>query len=85
MRTKVEMKCRKPEAIADYYLDKMLSESGQFRAYNEIHQEQKQTKRARELELLREKRGRLRVLQTESPINPIVHALSTFFGTKRSA
>lgn len=82
---KLEMKSRKPEAMANYYLEQMLSESGQFRAYNEIHQEQKQNKRARELEMLREKREKLRVLQTEQPSNPVVHAISTLLGVKRSA
>jgi hypothetical protein len=60
MRNKLGMISQKMEAMSDYYLEKMLSESGQFRAYNEFHQVTKQSKRAQELEQRREKRERLR-------------------------
>ncbi|MBS1956432.1 MAG: hypothetical protein JST89_19755 [Cyanobacteria bacterium SZAS-4] len=85
MRSKIDMKTLKPEAMADYYLEKMLSDSAQFRAYNEFHQDQKHTKRVQQKQARQENRGRLRALQNELGVNPVIYAISNFFNTKKSA
>ncbi|HEY9730514.1 MAG TPA: hypothetical protein V6C89_01295 [Drouetiella sp.] len=85
MRNRVDMQKQKPEAMSDYYLEKMLSNSAQFRAYNEIHQGQQQTKRVQELQIRQEKLDRLRALQKDQNANPVVEAIFTLFGVKKSA
>lgn len=85
MRSKIDMKTLKPDAMADYYLEKMLSDSAQFRAYNEFHQDQKYAKRAQQKQARQEKQGRLRALQNGQAVNPVIYAISNFFGVRRSA
>jgi hypothetical protein len=85
LRNRVDMQKQKPDAMSDYYLEKMLSDSAQFRAYNEIHRGQQQTKRVQEQQIRQEKLVRLRTLQNDQAANPVVAAIFTLFGVKKSA
>ncbi len=85
MRNRFNMKTQTAEGMADYYLEKMLSDSAQFRAYNEVHQQRQETRRAEQVQERLEEQGRLRQMQRASKENPVVHALVTLFNFKKSA
>lgn len=79
------MKKVDPESLNNYYLEKVLSESAQLRAYNEHQQTQRLNRRVEELKQRQETRERLRSLQNAQSVNPVVYALATLFGAKKSA
>lgn len=82
---KINMRSQTQEGMDNYYLEKMLSDSAQFRAYNELHQRQVENRRAVEMQERLDKLECLRQKQNPEQLNPVVRAISTWFGTKKSA
>ena len=85
LRNRFNMKNQTSEGMADYYLEKMLSDSAKFRAYNEAYQRQIENRRIAEIQQRLEEQERLRQKHMAQKKNPVVVALGTLFGAKKSA
>lgn len=83
---RVELKGQTEEGIKILYLEKMLSESAQFRAYKEIQQQQQVQKREESRTQQLEQLRRLRNSQCLAPKNQLMGLIATIFdGGKKSA